>query len=301
MERPEACVLGLKPLITTLLGTGGRSRTPSTCMLSAVTISLVPEARGGPFVFWDDLARGAERAAALGFDGIEVFPRSAEDVDVRQLKQILQQHRLKLAGMGTGAGWVVRKLRLTDPDAEVRRRARDFAAGIIDLAGGFGAPGILGSMQGRSEGAVTRERALRWLAEALEQLAPRAHALGVPLLFEPLNRFETNLCNRVSETLEFLAGLRTQNVKLLCDLFHMNIEEANIADALRLAGPKLGHVHFADSNRQAIGFGHTEMAPIAAVLRDIGYAGFVSAEVVPLPDSEAAAAQTMKAYRGLFG
>jgi sugar phosphate isomerase/epimerase len=269
-------------------------------MLSAVTISLVPEARGGPFVFWDDLARGAERAAALGFDGIEVFPRSADEVDVRQLKHVLQQHRLKLAGMGTGAGWLARKLRLTDPDPEVRRRAREFAAGIIDLAGGFGAPGILGSMQGRWEGSITRERAFGWLAEALEQLAPRAHALGVPLLFEPLNRYETNLCNRVAETLEFLATLRTQNIKLLCDLFHMNLEEANIADALRLAGPKLGHVHFADSNRQAIGFGHTDIGPVALALHEIGFGGFVSAEVLPLPDSEGAASQTIVAYRRLY-
>ena len=40
---------------------------------SAVTISLVPEARGGPFVFWDDLEAGCRKAAALGFDGIELF------------------------------------------------------------------------------------------------------------------------------------------------------------------------------------------------------------------------------------
>src|SRR3712207_508724 len=40
---------------------------------SAVTISLVPEARGGPFVFWDGLEAGCREAAALGFDAVEVF------------------------------------------------------------------------------------------------------------------------------------------------------------------------------------------------------------------------------------
>ena len=269
-------------------------------MHSAVTISLVPEARGGPFVFWDDLARGCERAAALGFDAVEIFPRSAEEVNARDLKHLLERHRLKLAGMGTGAGWVVRKLRLSDPDLEIRRRAKDFAAGIVDLAGGFGAPAVLGSMQGRWEGRVKREQALGWLAEALEQLGPRAHALGVPLILEPLNRYETNLLNRVEETLAFLRGLRTQNVKILCDLFHMNIEEANLAAALRLAGDSLGHVHFADSNRQAIGFGHTDVGPIAQALREIRYDGCISAEVLPLPDSEGAAAQTIAAYRKFF-
>ncbi len=267
---------------------------------SAVTISLVPEARGGPFVFWDDLAAGCARAAAHGFDAVEIFPRSTDELNAKQLRQILKQHKLKLAAMGTGAGWVVHKLRLTDPDLDVRTRARNFIAGIVDFAGGFGAPAIIGSMQGRSEGTVVREQAFNWLREALEQLGPRAHGYGVPLLIEPLNRYETNLVKSVADGLELLKPLRTKNVKLLVDLFHANVEEAHIADALRLAGPDLGHVHFADSNRQAVGLGHTDYSPVADALREIGYNGFVSAEILPLPDSETAASETMASFRKLF-
>src|SRR6187455_1108864 len=84
---------------------------------SAVTISLVPEAKGGPFVFWGELAENCAKAASFGFDAIEVFARSAEDLNARQLRDSLRQHNLKLAAMGTGAGWVVHKLRLTDPDS----------------------------------------------------------------------------------------------------------------------------------------------------------------------------------------
>ena len=54
---------------------------------SAITISLVPEARGGPFVFWDDLAAGCARAAALGFDAVEIFPRSTEEI-LQQLSDL---------------------------------------------------------------------------------------------------------------------------------------------------------------------------------------------------------------------
>jgi sugar phosphate isomerase/epimerase len=268
-------------------------------MKAAVTISLVPETRGGPFVFWDGLADGFARAAELGFDAVEIFPASAEELDAREVKRLCQRHHLRIAALGTGAGWVKHKLRLTDPDATVRRRALDFVGALVDFAGSFGAPAILGSMQGRWEGEVSREQALRWLAEALEQLGPRAHAHGVPLLYECLNRYETNLFNRAADALEFLKTLRTQNVKLLCDLFHMNIEESDIAAALRLAGPKLGHVHFADSNRCAVGLGHTDMKPIIAALREIGYAGYLSAEVFALPDSQAAAGQTIRAFREL--
>jgi sugar phosphate isomerase/epimerase len=86
-------------------------------------------------------------------------------------------------------------------------------------------------------------------------------------------------------------------VKLLCDLFHMNIEEISNAATLRACGRHVGHVHFADSNRQAIGFGHTDAASVVAALQDIGFAGYLSGEILPLPDSAAAAAQTIKAIR----
>jgi sugar phosphate isomerase/epimerase len=182
----------------------------------------------------------------------------------------------------------------------VRRQAHDFIAGIINLAGSFNAPAIVGSLQGRWEGDVSKAQALIWLGEALEQLGPRAHGHGVPLLYEPLNRYETNLFNRVEDVLEFLKGLRTQNIKILCDLFHMNIEEADVASTLRQCGEKLGHVHFADSNRRAIGFGHLELGPIQSALKEMNYQGYLSAEILPIPDSNAAAAQTMKAFKQWF-
>jgi sugar phosphate isomerase/epimerase len=81
----------------------------------------------------------------------------------------------------------------------------------------------------------------------------------------------------------------------------MNIEESSLPDALRTVGPLIGHVHFADSNRQAIGLGHTPMQPIVQALREVGYAGYLSAEILPLPDSDAAARQTMKAFKTLMG
>src|SRR5438093_12208199 len=269
-------------------------------MRSAITIALVSEMRGGPFVFSDDLAAGFAKAAEHGFDAVEIFPESAYSLDAGQLKSLLAQYNLKIAAVGSGSGWVKHRLLLTDSGVAVRRRAREFVAAIIDFAGSFGAPAIIGSMQGRWGDGVTRAQALAWLAEALEELAPRAAVHGVPLLFEPLNRYETNLLNRVDDALGFLKPLRTPNVKLLCDLFHMNIEEAAIGDALRLAGPQLGHIHFADSNRHAIGFGHTEIAPVVQALRDTGYEGYISGEVLPLPDGDTAAKQTIASFKPWF-
>lgn len=267
---------------------------------SAITISLVPEARSGPFVFHGDLAGSCAAARAQGFDAVEIFPGHADELDGHQLRGLLREHQLALAAIGTGAGWLRHQFRLTDPDPHRRMAARDFAAGIIDFAGGFGSPAIIGSMQGRWGSEVTREQALGWLRQELDQLAPRAYALGVPLLLEPLNRYESNLFNTVSETLAFLDTLQSRNVKLLCDLFHQNIEETDIAAALRAAGTRLGHVHFADTNRRAIGLGHLDVSPIATALREMGYDGYVSAECLPLPDTATAASETMRSFRRYF-
>jgi sugar phosphate isomerase/epimerase len=266
-------------------------------MYSAITVSLVPEAKGGPFVYWAGLPHACAEAAALGFAAIEIFPRSVEAFDRPELTSLLRQHSLKLAAIGTGAGWVVHKLTLTHVDPTIRLRAREFIRSIIDLAGAFGAPAIIGSMQGRWEGEVTRAQALGWLAEALEELGAHAATLGVPLLYEPLNRYETNLINRLGETASWLRTLRTQNIRILADLFHMNIEENDLASALLEAGALLGHVHFADSNRRAVGLGHTAIAPVIAALRQIGYRGALSAEILPLPDAATAARQTLQSFQ----
>ena len=87
---------------------------------------------------------------------------------------------------------------------------------------------------------------------------------------------------------------------LLADLFHMNIEEVELPAAIRAGGRNIGHVHFVDSNRRPAGLGHIDYPPIVAALREIGYQGFASAEALPYPDPDAAAQQTMKAFRRYF-
>ena len=267
---------------------------------SAVTVSLVEEARGGPFVYWHDLAEASKKAQQLGFDAVEVFPPSAESVDPARLRMLLNDHGLALAAVGTGAGWLKKKLTLTQPDVSARAKARGFIREIVDFAGQFRAPAIIGSMQGRSGNGVELPTARGYLADALEDLGEHAKQYGVSLIYEPLNRYETNLSNTLDSGAKLLRSLSTTNVVLLADLFHMNIEEINLADALRAAGKYVGHVHFVDSNRRAAGFGHIDFAPIAQALHEVGYAGFASAEAFPLPDPDTAADQTIHAFRRYF-
>ncbi|MDB6052558.1 MAG: sugar phosphate isomerase/epimerase [Verrucomicrobiales bacterium] len=267
---------------------------------SSVTISLVPQAKGGPFVFWGDLEGHCQKAAILGYDAVEIFAPSPEVLVELQLNETLARHKLKLAALGTGAGWVLHKWHLIHPDLEVRLKARNFISQMIDLAARFGAPAIIGSLQGRVEGSVDRHQADIWLAEALEPLGQQAEKLGVTLLLEPLNRYESNVFNRVGDTAAFLRKLQTKNIRILADLFHMNIEESNSALALKEAGDLIGHIHFVDSNRGPVGVGHIEIEPIAKALSDIRYGGYISAECLPWPDSYEAAKQTIQSYRRYF-
>ncbi|MFV8226996.1 TIM barrel protein, partial [Christiangramia aquimixticola] len=107
------------------------------------------------------------------------------------------------------------------------------------------------------------------LAEGLEVLGKHAASLGVTLIYEPLNRYETNLFNTLEAGSGFLERNEFSHVKLLADLFHMNIEEDNLTESIRKSGNHIGHVHFADSNRKPMGFGHTAMGPITEALKEI--------------------------------
>ncbi|MDP1796100.1 MAG: sugar phosphate isomerase/epimerase family protein [Planctomycetaceae bacterium] len=264
---------------------------------SAVTISLVNEARGGPFVYWDDLAGSMRKAAALGYHAVEIFAPSPDAVPPSVLKPLLDETKLSVAAVGTGAGWVKHKLSLTSPDELIRRRAIEFIQSMIDFGGPYGAPAIIGSMQGRHGDGVTPEQARDWLRAALDQLGEDARRYNIPLIYEPLNRYETNLTNTMAAGVELLQSLQTDNVRLLADLFHMNIEEGDIAAGILAGGRFIGHVHFVDSNRRPVGNGHMQYGPIISALHDIGYTDYVSAEAFPWPNSDAAAQQTMRAYQ----
>ena len=275
-------------------------------MKSAVTICLVPEARRGPFVFHVDpdptvagavsLASCVRQAAELGFDAVEIFAADADSFPRQALRGLLTEHGLGLAAVGTGAGWVRDGLSLCDSHAEKRSQALAFIAALIDVAGEFGAPAIIGSMQGRVPAAVPRETALDLLAEALGPLGQRAARHGQPLLYEPLNRYETDLFNRQADAATFLEEHGLGHVRLLCDLFHMNIEEADVATTLRAVSAHVGHVHWADSNRRAMGLGHTPAEPIVAALEGIGFTGHLAAEVFPLPTAAGAAAASIESF-----
>ena len=267
---------------------------------SAVTIALVPQIKTGPWIFWENLEESMGKAAALGFDGIELFTASGNAIDSSQLKTLLHQYNLSLAAVGTGGGKVVHGLTLTDTNITIRKNAIAFIKEMMEFGAPFGAPAIIGSMQGNTIPGETHSNSIGLLAEALHILDQHAASLGVKLIYEPLNRYETNLMNTMDDGAAFIASNKFNNIQLLADLFHMNIEEADSAASIQKNIQHIGHVHFADSNRKPVGFGHTQMEPIANALTASGYDGYVSAEAFPWPDPDLAAAQTIRSFKQFF-
>jgi sugar phosphate isomerase/epimerase len=267
---------------------------------SCATIALVPEIKTGPWIYWEKPDISIPKAATLGFDAVELFTASADAADAEQLEQLCDVNKIKIAAVGTGAGKVLNGLTLTSPDEHVRQKAVGFISEMVTFGARFGAPAIIGSMQGNVEPGIERKQAVAWLAEGLNKLDTRAQENGVSLIYEPLNRYETNMFNQLGTSADFLETLDSGNVVLLADLFHMNIEEKSIAGAIRENAKHIGHLHFADSNRRPVGMGHTDMKDIARALTDIGYTGYASAEALPWPNPDAAAEQTMRAFKECF-
>ena len=148
---------------------------------------------------------------------------------------------------------------------------------------------IIGLIRGKIEDGVNRVEAEEWTIGCLRECTEFAKEYNTRLTLEPVNRYESNFINTLSEGVEFIKRVGTSNLGLLADTFHMNIEEVSIYDSIVQAKEYITHVHFADSNRWTPGFGHLDFAKIVQTLKRIGYQGHVSAEALPLPDPDSAA------------
>ncbi len=106
---------------------------------------------------------------------------------------------------------------------------------------------------------------------AIAKTADIAKASGVDLVLELVNRFESNLLNTTAQGLQFIEETGSDHVRLHLDTFHMNIEEANPAAAIRLAGDKIGYFHIGESNRGYLGDGTINFDLIFDALLDVDY------------------------------
>ena len=249
--------------------------------------------------FKEDFENSVKKVADLGFDGAELAVRNPKDLKIEDVINIIKENNLEVPAIGTGQAYGEEGLSFSDPDEVVRKIAVERIKDQIIFASRFDAQVIIGLIRGKIKEGVNRAEAEEWTIDCLRECTEFAKEYNIRLTLEPVNRYESNFINTLNEGVEFIKRVGASNLGLLADTFHMNIEEVSIYDSIIQAKDYITHVHFADSNRWAPGCGHLDFAKIVHTLKKIGYQGYVSAEILPLPDSDTAARITAETLNKL--
>ncbi len=268
-------------------------------MKLSIVLSTQPAAFNA-LVYKGALETNLAKIAALGYDGVELAVRDPSLLNARELDEIVKEKKLRVPAIGTGQAYGEEGLSFTHPDRAIRQKAVERIKAHVEFAAGFNAHVIIGLIRGKKAESSDHDRVLGWLVEALDECAAFANQFGVKLAMEPINRYETNLINTASEGLALMKKVGRENLGLLLDTFHMNIEEPSLEEAIHNAGKRLFHFHIADSNRWFPGAGHLDFRRLVEILQEAGYQGYLSAEILPLPDPDRAAEGTMETMRGIL-
>lgn len=222
-----------------------------------------------------------EKVAKLGFDILEVGAKPLPDYtkeQIRELRQCAADHGITLtAGYGPSYDH-----NMGSGDPAIRANATEWFKRLFDVMGQLEIPVIGGALYSYwpidFTKPVYKEEDWKHSVEGVQILSELAKPYGINLGMEVLNRFENHILNTAEEGIRFVKEVDRENVKVMLDTFHMNIEETSMAAAILSAGSLLGHFHTGECNRMVPGQGRMPWREIGEALRDIHYDGFVVME-----------------------
>jgi len=239
--------------------------------------------------FWqtkwsDDLVPLIRQTKQAGFDVCEFPLLNLDELPLDTLRGTLDDCAM-LASCSTGLN---QTQDITSPDLAIRKKGIDYLQKCLQAASKLGSPVLVGvtyapwgffpsdDLSARRKQSIT----------SLKEISLMAQDLGILICLEVINRFEGYLLNTAEQGVAFLEEVQNPAVRLHLDTFHMNIEEDNIAGAIRFAGKNLGHLHCEANNRKAPGRGHISWDEVFLALHDVNYQGYVIAEVFVNPVGE---------------
>ncbi len=232
------------------------------------------------------------RLAKFGYDGVELKGELG-NYTVEEVNRLRKEYGLEVPSV---LGWNIYPIPgrdLASPDESERSAALKYGQECLEFADKVGARVFVvipapanrltpvGSPQGEQAWMEAARREWDLAVDSIRKTARYAAGFGIELAVEPINRYETYLVTTVEDVLRFNAEVDEPNVKINLDCFHMNIDEADPAAAIRKAGADLIHMHAADSNRLAPGRGHTDFGAILAALKEVNFGGVFVLEPVP--------------------
>lgn len=220
------------------------------------------------------LAISESRAA--GYDYIELMLFNPAAIDVAGTRDLLAEFGLGVTS-SLGLGW---DNDISSDDPAVVARGEALLADVIECNAALGSKyvvGVIYSALGKySRPATARGRA--HCVATLGRLARRAADRGITLGLEVVNRYETNLFNTAAQAREIVREIDAPNVGVHLDTYHMNIEEDDFDEPIRLCGDNLVYVHIGESHRGYLGSGNVDFTTFFRVLADVGYAGPIAFE-----------------------
>ena len=260
-------------------------------MAHKYSVILVTLAGDGGNV-WERPREVLETVANAGYDGVDL-DAEPDRIDPQQFNEVASLAAslgLKVPALICAwGGWHAGEVRdLASSDESVRSYAVGYTLKCIDLAASLDEPPLIeiAAVPPHSEYPITsvpRPTLRRNFVKSTREIGAYAAPRGVRVAIEPINRFEgyAGFLNSIMEAKSVADEVGADNVGVLADFFHVNIEDAALADTLRLAGDRLMCIHLADSNRQAPGTGHLDFLHIVRTLNSIGYSGYLSLDAVP--------------------
>ena len=243
------------------------------------------------FQGWD-LPRVMRYCARLGYHAVEIAPFTLAD----SVEQITRDERQTIRQQAAAAGieiaglhWLLIKpegLRLTTPDAEIRRRTAQYLVALAHFCADIsGKVLVLGSPKQRSVlPNVSYEQAWDWALQTLTPAVKAAETRGVTWCIEPLSPAETNFLNRAEDAIRFAQALDSPAARIILDIKAMSSEGKPIPQIIRDSAGWFAHFHANDPNLKGPGMGEVDIAPVLQALKEVGYAGYVSVEVFDYTD-----------------
>jgi D-psicose/D-tagatose/L-ribulose 3-epimerase len=212
-----------------------------------------------------------------GIEGFEIPMFDPAEFDTKSLRQAFEANDLECtvcAILPDGVNPIA-------SDAEDRKKALFHLLRCVETAAEIGAHRMGGPLYapiGYLPGRRRTPDEWNWAVECIQGLGDSLDRNEMTLGIEPVNRSETFLLNTVAEASALCDAVGHARVGVLIDTFHANIEEKNIAGAVRCAGQRLSHLHASENDRGLLGSGHVDFPGIVATLKEIGYDGYLMIE-----------------------
>jgi D-psicose/D-tagatose/L-ribulose 3-epimerase len=245
----------------------------------------------------DDMIPVVASLKEMGYDGVEV-PVFEDNID------LYTQWGSRLQEMGLECTAVTVRGEEDNPissDPAIRALGVENNKRALDNAAAAGAIRLVGpyhSALGVFSGQGPTEDEWKWGVDSMRQVAEHAETVGITLGVEALNRFETYLLNTHADSARFVREVNHPNARMMYDTFHANIEEKDIAQAIRDCHDVCALVHISENDRSTPGSGNVDWDTNFNTLKEVGYDGWMVVEAFGLALPELVAAT--KIWRRMY-